>query len=421
VSPTEGTRLGRYQIRSQIGMGGMGEVYLADDTTLKRPVAIKVLAGDYTQNEERLQRFEREACAASSLNHPHIVTIYEIGSEAGCHFIATEYVEGDSLRQHLILVEMDLRELVDIAIQIASALTAAHQAGIVHRDIKPENIMVRRDGYVKVLDFGLAKLAFEVEASTDTEASTQMFLKTEPGRIMGTTNYMSPEQARGQAVDARTDIFSLGVVLYEMVTGQRPFAGNTKSDVLAAVLMVEPQPLADKCPEVPAELNRIVSKALKKDREERYQSIKELLLDLKSLRHELEFAAKAGRPILRVPAFRRRRTTSNGSAHQASTARQAEGGPTISELFINEVKSHPKRATVTLSIIFILVAIGGVGLYRLIRLAQRPESFQSMRMAKATTAGNVLEGQVAISPDGKYVVYVMQETGQQSLWVRQVG
>jgi len=221
----------------------MGEVYLADDTLLRRLVAIKVLTGDYTQNEERLHRFEREAYAASSLNHPNIVTIYEIGSEAGFHFIATEFVDGESLRQHIRSARMELRSVVDAAIQVASALAAAHQAGIVHRDIKPENIMVRPDGYVKVLDFGLAKLAIELETAADTEASTQMLIKTEPGRVMGTVNYMSPEQARGRDVDARSDIFSLGVVLYEMLAGPRPFAGDTKSDVLAAVLMVKPEPL----------------------------------------------------------------------------------------------------------------------------------------------------------------------------------
>jgi serine/threonine protein kinase/Tol biopolymer transport system component len=420
MSLSPGTRLGRYDIRSQLGAGGMGEVYLADDTLLRRPVAIKVLTGDFTQSEERLHRFEREAYAASSLNHPNIVTIYEIGSEADLHFIAAEYVDGESLRQHLRFAEMELRELVDVAIQVASALAAAHQAGIVHRDIKPENIMVRRDGYVKVLDFGLAKLALDVEiAAADTEASTQMLLKTEPGRVMGTINYMSPEQARGHEVDARTDIFSLGVVLYEMVAGRRPFAGDTKSDVLAAVLMLEPQPLTNKFPELPAELNRIVGKALKKDREERYQSTKELLLDLKSLRQELEFEAKMGRSILRVPAVQQV-TTSDGMARQASTARQADAAPTISELFVNEVKSHPRRVTLVLSIIAMVIAAAGVGLYRLIKLAQRPESFQSMRLTKATLAGNVAEGQVAISPDGKYVVYVVQESGQQSLWVRQV-
>ncbi len=420
MSLEPGIRLGRYEIRSQLGAGGMGEVYLVEDTLLRRLAAIKVLTGDYALNEERLHRFEREAYAASSLNHPNIVTIYEFGSEAGLHFIATEYVEGESLRQQIRSAQMDLRQVVDISIQVASALAAAHQTGIVHRDIKPENIMLRRDGYVKVLDFGLAKLALEVEAAADTEASTQMLLKTEPGRVIGTINYMSPEQARGHEVDARTDIFSLGIVLYEMVTGRRPFAGDTKSDVLAAVLMVEPPPLTTKFPELPAELNRIVGKALRKDREERYQSTKELLVDLKSLRHELEFEAKAGRPILRVPAVQQRVMTSGGLARQVSTARQPETFPTISELFINEVKSHPRRATVTVSILLILIAAAGVGLYRLIRLAQRPESFQSMRLTKATSAGNVAGGQAAISPDGKYLVYVVEEGGQRSLLLRQV-
>ena len=420
MSLDPGIRLGRYEIRSQLGVGGMGEVYLAEDTLLRRLVAIKVLTGDYTQNEERLHRFEREAYAASSLNHPNIVTIYEIGSEAGFHFIATGFVDGESLRQHIRSAQMDLRSVIDAAIQVASALAAAHQAGIVHRDIKPENIMVRPDGYVKVLDFGLAKLAFEVETEADTEAATQMLIKTEPGRVMGTVNYMSPEQARGRDVDARSDIFSLGIVLYEMVAGRRPFAGETKSDVLAAVLMVEPQPLAKHFPEVPAELNRIVSKSLRKDPEERYQTSKELLVDLKSLRQELEFEAKMGRPVLRVPGTEQPAKTSDGLMKRHATARQPEAVPTISELFINEVKGHPRRATVTLSIFVVLIAAAGVGLYRLIRLAQRPESFQAMRLTKATIAGNVAGGQAAISPDGKYVVYVVEEGGQRSLWLRQV-
>src|SRR5437899_420985 len=230
------TRLGRYEIRSQIGVGGMGEVYLAEDTVLRRSVAIKVLTADYTQSEERLHRFEREAYTASSLNHPNIVTIYEIASEGDLHFIATEFVDGQSLRQYLRVSQMDLREVLDVAIQVVSALTAAHEAGIVHRDIKPENIMRRRDGYLKVLDFGLAKLTDEAATTeTDTEAPTQVMLKTEPGRVMGTINYMSPEQARGRDVDARTDIFSLGVVLHEMVSGRLPLSGYTTSDVLADV------------------------------------------------------------------------------------------------------------------------------------------------------------------------------------------
>ena len=399
----------------------MGEVYLAEDTALRRSVAIKVLTPDYTQSEERLHRFKREAYSASSLNHPNIVTIYEIGSEADLHFIATEYVDGESLRQHLALTQMELPDVIDVAIQVASALTTAHEAGIVHRDIKPENIMRRRDGYVKVLDFGLAKLTEEGTAAqeTDEEAPTQVMIKTEPGRVMGTINYMSPEQARGREVDARTDIFSLGVVLYEMVACRRPFPGDTKSDVLAAVLMVEPEPLAKRFPDVPAELNRIVTKSLRKDREERYQTAKELLVDLKSLRQELEFEAKMGRPILRVPGFAPPTTTSDGLARHPSTARQPDAVPTISQLFINEVKIHPRRATVTVSVIALVMAVAGIGLYRLIKLAQRPESFQSMELTKVTSAGNVVQGQLAISPDGKYVVYAVEEAGQQSLWVRQ--
>ncbi|MGH9908502.1 MAG: protein kinase domain-containing protein [Pyrinomonadaceae bacterium] len=421
MSLSPGTQLGRYEIRSPLGAGGMGEVYLAEDTKLRRPIAIKILTGDYTQNEERLRRFEREAYAASSLNHPNIVTIYEIGSEAGLHFIATEYVEGVSLRQHIRSDHMELREAVEIAIQITSALAAAHQRGIIHRDIKPENIMLRRDGYVKVLDFGLAKLAFEVDrAMTDTEASTEMFLKTEPGRVMGTVNYMSPEQIRGHEVDARTDIFSLGVILYEMLSGRRPFSGPTKSDVLAAVLMVPSDSLVKHFPDVPPELDRIVAKTLRKDRDERYQSAKELLVDLKSLKQELEFEVKMGRPAVLLPGGDRETVTTDRSARKVGTYRQSDAGPTISELFINEVKSHPQRATLTLSIIALLIGIGGVGLYRLIRLTQRPESFQAMRLTKMTFAGNVVAADVAVSPDGKYVVYAVQEGQQQSLWVKQV-
>ncbi len=421
MSLKPGTRLGRYQIRSPLGAGGMGEVYLAEDTTLRRLVAIKILPGEYAQIEQRLRRFEQEAFAASSLNHPNIVTIYEIGSESGLHFIATEYVEGESLRQHMHSHQMELREVLDIAIQAASALEAAHQTGIVHRDIKPENIMVRPDGYLKILDFGLAKLAMDVETlATDTEASTQLLVRTEPGLVMGTINYMSPEQVRGTEVDARTDIFSLGVVLYEMLAGRRPFAGDTRSDVLAAVLMVEPKPLEKVFPDLPGELNRIVIKALKKNREQRYQTVKELLVDLKSLRQELEVQARSGRIIPLVPGIAQPGAPTNESADQSSTARQTEAVHTISELFINEVKSHPKRTTVTLAVVALVIAIGALGLFRLVQLAQRPELFQKMRLTKATFAGNVAEGQVSISPDGKYVVFVVNEFGRKSLWVRQV-
>ncbi|HEY9232310.1 MAG TPA: serine/threonine-protein kinase, partial [Blastocatellia bacterium] len=284
-----GTRLGSYEILSRLGVGGMGEIYLAHDERLRRKVAIKLLIDEVNKREEQLRRFIKEARAASALNHPNILTVYDIGqNESGIHYIVTEYVEGETLRQRLRGGALEVGEALRIAAQVASALVAAHQAGIVHRDIKPENLMVRRDGLVKVLDFGLAKLTSAPGAPPDTAAPTLDAGPTAPGIILGTLHYMSPEQARGLAVDARTDIFSLGAVLYEMLSGRMPFAGATASDVIAAVLTVEPPPLVTSTPEVPAELQRIVSKALRKDRERRYQTSKDLLLDLQSLQQELE-------------------------------------------------------------------------------------------------------------------------------------
>jgi serine/threonine protein kinase len=293
---TNGTKLGRYEIRSQIGAGGMGEVYLAQDTKLERTVALKILPASVASDRQRMQRFIQEAKAASGLNHPNILTVYEIGRAGPIHFIATEFIDGETLREHLSSTRMRLNEVLDICIQVTNALAAAHKAGIIHRDMKPENIMIRRDGIVKVLDFGLAKLTAHESADVDTEARTKTILRTDPGTVIGTATYMSPEQARGIPVDTRTDIFSMGVVLYEMVAGCLPFAGSTSSEVLAAILNEkEPQPLARYSREVPAEVERVVSKALRKNRDERYQTIKDLLLDLKSLKQELELAAKLER------------------------------------------------------------------------------------------------------------------------------
>src|SRR2546427_598583 len=222
-----GTRLGRYEIRSKIGAGGMGEVYLAQDTKLDRKVALKILSADVATHPDRMKRFVQEAKAASALNHPNIITIYEIDETASGHFIATEFIDGETLRERE-QKSLQLGESLDIATQIASALAAAHAAGIVHRDIKPENVMLRRDGIVKVLDFGLAKLTERTSPElVDTEAPTRAAIKTEPGVVMGTAIYMSPEQARGLPVNSRTDIFSLGVVLYEMVAGLQPFEAVT--------------------------------------------------------------------------------------------------------------------------------------------------------------------------------------------------
>ena len=327
MSLAAGTKLGRYEIRSKIGEGGMGEVYLAQDAKLDRKVALKILPAEVAADQNRMSRFVQEAKAASALNHPNIITIHEIDETDSIHFITTEFIDGETLRVRMPSASMKMGEVLDVAAQIASALAAAHAAGIVHRDIKPENIMLRRDGIVKVLDFGLAKLTEQPPPdSVDTEAPTRAVVNTEPGMVMGTVIYMSPEQARGVDIDARTDIWSLGVVLYEMVAGCLPFAGSTSSEVLASILGDrETQPLARYSREVPAELERIVSKTLRKNRDERYQTIQDLLLDLKSLKQELEFAAKLERSTLP--------DVSGGAIATASS------GQTISE----DSESHPSQ------------------------------------------------------------------------------
>jgi eukaryotic-like serine/threonine-protein kinase len=283
-----GKRIGNYRIKHLIGSGGMGEVYLADDTRLHRKIALKLLPPHFTDNLDRVRRFEREARAASSLNHPNIVTIHEIGHEESAHFIATEYVEGKTLRQLITGRHFTLNETLEVAIQIAGALSAAHAAGIVHRDIKPENIMVRADGYVKILDFGLAKLTETQKSNVELELLT--LPQSSPGLVMGTVQYMSPEQARGRNVDVRTDIWSLGVVLYELLGGRAPFAGETPSHVMVA-LMEQDLPALTDYAHVPPELDRIVTLALRKNPKERYQSASQLEHDLKALRQELQLEA----------------------------------------------------------------------------------------------------------------------------------
>jgi serine/threonine protein kinase len=278
-----GTRLDGYEILRPLGSGGMGEVWLANEVRLGRKVALKVLPAESTRDLERVQRFAQEARAASVLNHPNVCHIYALGATAdGQHYIAMEYVEGETLRQRLTRERPPLGEALDIAIQIAAALSAAHAAGVVHRDLKPENVMIRPDRVAKVLDFGLAKLA--PLTGSEGADSTHTAFRTDAGHVMGTVTYMSPEQARGVELDARTDIWSLGVIFYEMVAARHPFSGPTSSDVLAAILDRNPAPLMQFQPHMPGELHRIVTKALRKDRERRYQSMKELHLDLDALR-----------------------------------------------------------------------------------------------------------------------------------------
>lgn len=348
-----GTTLGKYEVRSLIGIGGMGEVYLAHDTKLRRSVALKLLSPELRSNSEWLRRFESEAYTASRLNHPNILTVYEISSIDKTNFIATEFVEGESLRQRL-KAPIEFRDLLDIGIQIASALAAAHAAGIVHRDIKPENVMVRRDHVVKVLDFGLAKLVKQEPPSED--APTKVMHNTTPGVVMGTANYLSPEQARGLNVDERSDIWSLGVVLYEMSGRKLPFPGDTTSDCIASILTREQPPLEG----VPAEFDRIVTKALRKDRDERYQVIKDLLLDLKSLKQKLEFEVE----LERTGATDKHRT----NQPKLTTNNRAASHPTSSaEFLFSEIKQHKRRAIATLAIF--LTAATGIGYYAYTRIA----------------------------------------------------
>jgi serine/threonine-protein kinase len=274
----------------------MGSVYLAQDERLGRKVALKILFDDVTRGDDWVRRFEQEARATSSLNHPNIITIYEVGQADGSHFISAEFIDGRTLRQHLNENMLSLSEVLDIAIQVATALMTAHEAGIVHRDIKPENVMLRVDGYVKVVDFGLAKFIEKRLlglSASDPDAETQQhaepIVKTNPGSVMGTVSYMSPEQARGTHVDARSDIFSLGILLYEMLTGRQPFEGTSASEIVIAIIQKRPKPMARFAPDVPIEMERIVGKALSKSREERYQTIKDLLIDLKRLKRGLDF------------------------------------------------------------------------------------------------------------------------------------
>src|SRR2546427_4185793 len=290
------TTLSHYRIVCKIGAGGMGEVYLAQDTKLDRKVAIKFLNEEFSKDEDKLNRFVREAKAASALNHPNILTVYEIGEVDGRNYIATDLIDGKTLRAHLSQTEsLQLNQILKVGVQICEALSAAHQAGIIHRDIKPENIMIRKDGYAKVLDFGLAKLTEKKKPEeVSMEGATKVFVNTSPGVVMGTVSYMSPEQAGGKDTDTRTDIWSLGVVLYEMAAGKVPFTGETVNHTIISIIEKEPLPLEN----VPGELQRIVRKSLTKDVEMRYQSARDLLIDLKTLQRELDIQGELERSIV---------------------------------------------------------------------------------------------------------------------------
>ena len=358
-----GRLISHYKVLSLVGSGGMGDVYLAEDTRLGRRVALKLLPEDLAKDEQRVGRLQQEARAASNLNHPNILTIHEIGQVDSRHFIATEFIDGETLRQRLNNERMELGAVLHVATDIASALAAAHAAGIIHRDIKPDNVMIRRDRIVKVLDFGLAKLTQTNSTPVDTQAPTKFLVNTEPGVVMGTANYMSPEQARGLEVDARTDIWSLGAVVYEMVTGHVPFEGKTPTDVLSLILHKQPPPIARYSAEVPEELERIVTKSLVKDRDDRYQTVKDLLIDLQRLRRKLDLKAEMDSTILPHDSIDPSITTNQKHTTVAELPQETQRPPAASsaEYIVSEVKRH-KRA-VLIAVAAVVIAVVAIYLY----------------------------------------------------------
>jgi serine/threonine protein kinase len=385
-----GTTVSHYRVIAPLGAGGMGEVYKAHDVTLERTVALKILPPELVKNDERVRRFIQEAKSASSLNHPNIVTIHEIGIESNVHYIAMELVDGATLRRR-IHDDTDLRTLLVYLAQAADGVAKAHAAGIVHRDLKPENIMVTRDGFAKVLDFGLAKLSVKKSAENTSEATVAR-QDTREGALLGTVGYMSPEQVQGKPVDHRSDIFSFGGILYEAATKQRPFSADSDVDVMHKILHDKPTPIDEINPTVPAELRRVIRRCMAKDPEKRYQSMKDLALELGEI----------------VDDFEELSASATSASHSISgEALQMPG------------HRANRMAMIAVSIVA-LIAIGVAAyLWRQSRTTVKaPVAYNSMDVTRLTSSGNIITA--AISPDGKYVAYTGNDGGKFFLTVRQI-
>src|SRR5215467_8672847 len=384
-------QISHYQIIERVGSGGMGTVWIAEDLHLGRRVALKFLSQDLAKHQQALERFKLEARTASSLNHPNICTIYEIGQADGEYFIAMELIEGEPLDRYLVRHRPDLQELLDLAIQIAEALDAAHSKGVIHRDIKPGNILITPRGQAKILDFGLAKLIAERStAEQPTYAGATLATAAEhltsPGMAVGTIAFMSPEQARGKELDARSDLFSFGAVLYQMATGKLPFEGETAATIFDGILNQAPPSPLELNPELAPKLDEVIRTALEKDRDLRYQSAAEMRAELKRLK----------------------RDTSSGKVAQATGTRSAVSVP--------KARASRRAVTAVVIVLAVVVAAAVVSVW----FSRRPRGFdlQNMRITQVTTSGNA--GTAALSPDRRYIVYVLHEGALESLWVQQL-
>ena len=412
-----GTQVGSYEIVSLLGAGGMGEVYRARDPRLKREVALKVLPDVAAADADRRERFTREALAVAALNHPHIVTIHSVEDAGTAVFLTMELVEGRSLAEALPATGLPIERVLTIGIAVADATSAAHQKGITHRDLKPGNIMLgegEQAGRIKVLDFGLAKVVDAQRGAAGasmlpTEAPAHTAPITAEGRILGTVAYMSPEQAEGRAIDGRSDLFSLGVVLYEMATGQRPFAGDTQLSILSSILKDTPKSVTDINPAIPPELGRIIRRALAKDPERRYQTAKDLRNDLEDLKASLGSSESPLSPA-----------TSNVAASVTSPS-EPSASPIPSsdtQVVVGLVKRHSRAFGVAAAVLLLGAA---AALYGLLGSDAQPvpsqQSFADLQVTQLTTSGNA--ERPAISPDGRYVAYVQRDGDDSSLWIRQ--